>query len=355
METLKRFYGWQPDAADKDGLKTKRYKYAKFSFSNLKSAQNAVYFLERKGWSITDKLVKPLARFMNDKNLTPADWMHVSNAECLETKLQRISNCQLEFKCNIRDISSRPRDEIAPLLIMSFDGEMYSHDGAFPCVQKGDGTIYIGANFWTYGTPLSQTKKFMVCLGNVEKPLGAEDDIEYCCFSTKKEMLEAFRDLLVAADPDIVTSWNGFGFDFPFLDADYAAEFLKPHERGNESLQLLASALAKSIVFPSEHEEQQYSAAHYLAHIRSNKGPVETSRVIASAQRLCGYKAVAQLLKQEKDLKKATGNSHSLISSLHAHHEDSDDDETYESGGLEAHVASKLCGLLRNHCNGIDT
>jgi DNA polymerase elongation subunit (family B) len=165
MEKRKRFYGWIPE---KNSTKTREFTYALFRFSNFQFSQSATYFIETLGFKVTDKQVRPLSKFMNELKLSPADWIEIINPIKLDTKIQRISNCQLEFSSRISSIIHKPRDAIAPLLVLSFDGEMYSNDGAFPNTLKGDFTIFIGASFWTFGK--KEIKRIVLGVGDIIIP-----------------------------------------------------------------------------------------------------------------------------------------------------------------------------------------
>lgn len=286
-DTLKRFYGFVPG---KDGAK--KFKYAKFSFDTFEAARHAEKILENREWgyslSVVDK-VKPVTTFMNDKGLTPSDWISLSYTK-EDTSMSRRSNCQMEVSCSLDAISYSAQDAIAPLLIASFDGEMFSHDGCFPSVAKGDSTIYIGISFWTYGQP--HITRIVLGVGDVEVP---DTDVCVATFASSKEMIEAFRDVIVAADPDIITGWNIYGFDFPFLDADYGSYFSPPEERGSEAMQIAAIHQARKIMdLP---EATIPTAASLYAKLRSKRNMYEWTR---KAEKEFGAKYV-KILASGKD------------------------------------------------------
>ena len=54
---------------------------------------------------------------------------------------------------------------------------------------------------------------------------------------TSKDLVEAYRDLLVWAQPSVVMGWNNYGFDEAFLFEEYMQNFLDPSERCGESAQ----------------------------------------------------------------------------------------------------------------------
>jgi len=81
----------------------------------------------------------------------------------------------------------------------------------FPEVQ-GDRTIQIGCSFIKYGENISYR--------NVMYTLGTCDPIkntEVKCFKSEKNLLLAFRNLIIKEDPEIITGYNIQGFDTPWL------------------------------------------------------------------------------------------------------------------------------------------
>jgi DNA polymerase elongation subunit (family B) len=57
----------------------------------------------------------------------------------------------------------------------------------------------------------------------------------YVNCKNSKEIIEKFRDCVIALDLDIITGWNTYGFDYIFLHNEYESYFLPKNERGNES------------------------------------------------------------------------------------------------------------------------
>jgi DNA polymerase elongation subunit (family B) len=343
LESLKRFYGWVPE---RDSTSTRRFTYALLRFSTWKGASTASYILEREGFTLTDKNVKPLSKFMNDMNLTPADWIEFKQPLRLDTKFQRLSNCQMEFTCETASIFPTSNDTIAPLVICSFDGEMFSHDGSFPSVLKGDSTIYIGATFWTYGSAVTSSKKFVLCVGDIEM---RTSDIILARFATSREMIEGFRDLLVAADPDIVTGWNTYGFDYPFLHEDYTQSFLMPWERGSEELQVAAIQAARSAVGLASC--QMNTSASLLSKLRSKRGNQAVKDWLKKAERKYGSRQIKILLRLEKSVTDSVG-SLADFGGDRDHGEDDDDAEEVGISGLSAKIAATIRHDLREEISG---
>jgi len=331
MESLKRFYGWIPE---KNSTKTKRFLYACFRFSTWKAASTATFIMEKNGMVVSDKSVKPISRFLNDSGLIPSSWASFNHVKRFDNSLQRMANTQAEFSCQYSNIVPILSDTIAPLLIMSFDGEMFSHDGDFPDVLKGDSTICIGASFSSYGR--KDIKRFVLCVGDFT--LG-DETVEIVSFNTKKELFEGFRDLIVAADPDFTTGWNTKGFDYPFMDQDYATEFLQPYQRGSENLQISAIHIARQIM-GIEHSSV-LNSSELLDKMKSHKGYNFYKDWIQSAEKKYGSRHIKSIIKEQKLI----NSSESL---LKYSDESSDDEEEFKSNGnVPAVIAEEIRKDLR--------
>ena len=147
LENRKKFYGWQPDPSDPS--KTRTFSFAKISFDSFAEATKAANKCKPSSFNrernslildLVDIQIKPNSRFCNDLGITLSDWVLLKKSK--DTTLSfvqsnwgsRFSNCQIEIECDVSALCQAPvtDNRIAPLLIASIDGEMYSDDGSFP-------------------------------------------------------------------------------------------------------------------------------------------------------------------------------------------------------------------------------
>lgn len=367
LESRKKFYGWQPDASDPS--KTRTFTFAKISFDSFSEATKAANkckpssFLHAKNHLILDLVdvqIKPNSRFCNDLGIVLSDWVQLkkSNENTVTFSKtnwpSRFSNCQIEIECDVSKISSAllTDNRIAPLLIASIDGEMYSEDGTFPDFLKGDNTIYIGISLWFYGSPLTSIKRFMFCVSELIPSPTLPSPLILFNFKSSREMFEGFRDFLIACDPDVVTGWNTFGFDYPFLYGEYKQSYLPQGERGSEKLQLaLLSKIPSSTEcpVPLSLSSKTDTAAELLSRIRSSSSLSVVSNWISKMNYNVGISFVNALLKEEKALNDKKGSSRNLSSFSSSSfgvlddeqdEEDEQDEDLYvSSAGLSGHAA----------------
>jgi DNA polymerase delta subunit 1 len=212
---LPRFYGYVPSKENPN--EPKQFQYLDIYANSFKEAQHLQYNF--KAGNLCDNLQHWTTKFCNDLGIIPSDWIEISDDYLSDTHW---STCQQEYKVPWKNIKYIEKNSICPLKIMSFDCEMYSHDGLFPSVQKNDFTSMLCATIQSYGSTDVKKVALVVLPENVKDfPTTKDPNIEIQIFKSSHQLLEGFRDLVVREDPDILTGWNIYGFDFQFMYEDY--------------------------------------------------------------------------------------------------------------------------------------
>ena len=143
----------------------------------------------------------PMLRFMHRSGIKSTGWVRVPENAVPDST----STCDLDFRVeDWKTLEAIDRDDLmAPFRVCSLDIECYSSTGQFPSsLVLGDVCFQIAVT----------TKEF-----------GRDEFMDRKCFgvktgyATEREMLEAFVEHFTKLDPDIVTGWNVFGFDFEYI------------------------------------------------------------------------------------------------------------------------------------------
>jgi len=105
----------------------------------------------------------------------------------------------------------------------------------FPTLE-GDKVTFIGSTCLKYGEKEPYFNHCIV-LGSCETPKG--DNIEIECYNTEREVLLAWKRLVNRINPDIITGYNIFGFDYNFMfqraeENNCVEEFLKMSRNKDE-------------------------------------------------------------------------------------------------------------------------
>lgn len=187
-------------------------KFLRLEFKTHKALRSAVYVIESgkfpdlNGARVYESNIDPVLRFMHLTGISATGWVDPGPCEPdVDT------TCEVGLWApNWKLVKPIPRDDIAPLRILSFDIECYSSTGAFPDPRNLDDVVFqIGLTTKVFGQE-GYLDRTCLCLKETTGP-------NVKCFRTEKELLEAWQEYLVRIDPDIITGWNIFGFDLEFL------------------------------------------------------------------------------------------------------------------------------------------
>jgi len=164
-------------------------------------------------FTLYESNINPIIRFLHIQKLDPVGWIRITKEHMTEFKQN--------YKTGATDINACCRwDHIEPLechdilkfKIMSFDIECTSEDGNFPCNRDGDNIIQIGLTFSLLGESECY-KKIILCFRKTAKISGAT----VLSFDTEPELLLAFTNVVRKEDPDFITGYNIFGFDYKYM------------------------------------------------------------------------------------------------------------------------------------------
>jgi len=345
-ERLKQLCGWEPDPSNP--AHTRRLCYLKLSFASLGECRRAERALNDAkisppatytAWRCVDTLQTPRTRFLNDCGIVPSGWVRIVQPQVRSPAAGAASHCQAEVMGRMANVSAIERDAVAPLVVASFDCEMFSHDGTFPTVGKGDLTYCVCTSFWVYGSNIAtQIKRVAIFVGSVAPPEAcAGPDIIVHCVPTAADLLPAWRDLIVHADPDIVTAWNCKGFDFPFMAMEHAQHRLPALERSTEGVHAALVRRAHEILGDSALPFE--TAGDLMGKLRHGvaKGAVRADalrKAIESIRKTCGGSALRSILSSASNATSASARSGfgSLEGTAREACKDESDDEEDDAG-----------------------
>ena len=180
--------------------------FVKLDFHGFKAMKNYENKIKRT-YSVYESNIDPVLRFMHRTNISSTGWLD-SGPDC---ERAYVSTCDIDIWCNNwKTLTPVARDDIAPLRIMSFDIEAYSHDGSFPDPDHPENVVFqIGMTTKVFGQEGFLDRKCL-CLKETHA-----QDTEW--FEREQDLLEAFAKYVTKIDPDIITGYNIFGFDLDFL------------------------------------------------------------------------------------------------------------------------------------------
>ena len=157
--------------------------------------------------------IDPMFRFMHNQNIKSMGMIKVGKYRRL-LKNANISTDDIAISTNHSNVLPVDDNTILPLVIASFDLECMSADGSFPIPERdGDPIIQIGTTCNRYGED-ECFYKCIITLDTCDPIEGAE--VIQC--ATEKQLLLEWTKLIIRINPDVLTGYNIFGFDYPYLE-----------------------------------------------------------------------------------------------------------------------------------------
>lgn len=202
----------------------KKFNYLLLTFKSLDAmkAYERAFSKRLRVLSISRKPIKfrlyesniiPYIRFMHIRQLNSVGWVNVKK-EKLKTFDIDPTTCHINYRCNWSAVDRVDDNDIRKLKIASFDIECVSEDKiTFPKPERdGDKVIQIGITYSRFGESECYERRIFTLNKTANVP-GAK--VEW--FETEEEVLLAFSKAIRETDPDIITGYNIFGFDFKYL------------------------------------------------------------------------------------------------------------------------------------------
>lgn len=228
FEMKKRLYNSKFELDKETGkYNDKTFPYIKMSFPNVTKMNQFIAYV-RKGISCStfgklivkiygaEKSLVPSMQLMGTKKIPPVGWIYINKAVKVDD-MEKESTKNLEYIVDCEKILPLPTSKSTKLptiypSILSFDIETFSSrivcmpDSSLPA----DCVFQIGC---TLRTREGKVEKYLLTLKDC-------DDIpEVTVIKCKSErlLLIEFAKFVVSKDPDILTGYNIYGFDFTYL------------------------------------------------------------------------------------------------------------------------------------------
>ena len=168
-----------------------------------------------KKYKLYESNIEPLLRCMHIRKINSVGWVKINGG--------KYNHFSTNNNPSINDIgiytdwtNLDPIDDntIVPLIIAAFDLECTSGDGSFPQPQRDDDKIIqIGTTFSRYGEDECYFKH-IITLGSCD-PI---DGVAIESYNNEAQVLLAWTALIKKMNPDIITGYNIFGFDYKYLE-----------------------------------------------------------------------------------------------------------------------------------------
>lgn len=176
---------------------------------------NQLGFIKSRVWETS---ITSIHRLVTDTELGYGQWLQTKIQPVPE--LDRISTCSHEYIASYTDLKKLSPEETKGWsthpLVAAIDIECYSHrHRAMPNMNYVDDVVFqLSYITQRLGDPSSR-KKYLLVLGECADIPGAE----VLRFNHELALIDGLCDIIRQTDPTILTGYNIFKFDFPYMDA----------------------------------------------------------------------------------------------------------------------------------------
>ena len=174
-------------------------------------------------FSVHEQNIDPIIKFTVNRKIKTAGWVEVTEMfreedESLSNEERKYTTCDIDMYASWNDINpvNIPETVIVYPTIVSFDIETYStnHNSKMPDPLIAENEVFqISFHSMRYSGKSYVTEKHLLSL----KECPPIDDTDVRNFSSEKNLLVGFSNIMQEIDPDILVSYNGLKFDWGYL------------------------------------------------------------------------------------------------------------------------------------------
>ena len=156
----------------------------------------------------------PILQLTSIRDIPTAGWVSYSGDQVAES--ERLTNCDYELNVKWRSLGKSSNENAAKPKIMAFDIEVNSSNPATmpKSARPEDKVFQISCVFVRDGS--KDVEKYLLTLFEPTPELVGED-VNIFMYDTEADLLIGFTDLINNENPNIISGYNIFGFDIPYM------------------------------------------------------------------------------------------------------------------------------------------
>lgn len=219
---LQNFYGFRGDEKE---------KFIKLSSSNYFYLRSFAKYCQKINILTFESNKDPLIQFIHEQDLKTCGWICINKYETLgyvpnedddfdEDDLPEPppTNAKYNIKTYYKNVLPiNDKEDILKFVLCAYDIECISSDNNFPQANRIDDRIVSISLTFSY---LGENECFRkdICIVKVnDQGCPPIKGVNVHNYNTEANMLIGFCKIIQAVDPDVLTSWNGFGFDDNYI------------------------------------------------------------------------------------------------------------------------------------------
>jgi DNA polymerase elongation subunit (family B) len=156
----------------------------------------------------------PILQLACNRNIPTCGWISFSGTLIEED--DKTSYCDYEYNTNYKTLASVDKNVNPNPYVLSFDLEVNSSDpNRMPNSELPEDKIFQISCIGSYQGSTT-FDKYLLSLGEPDPDI-VGDDVELRCYNTESSLLLGFSELVIEKNVNILTGYNIFTFDIPYL------------------------------------------------------------------------------------------------------------------------------------------
>lgn len=194
------------------GWSTEPEAFVQLAFDTLREQRIAKARLS-KFMATYEGNIDPIVRLCHVRNIHPTGWLRVASS--FKPPEERVFHrADIELVGDFSNISPSDRVDRPPLILCSWDIEVYSHDGSFPKADVPENSvIQIASSFQKLGEP-EPYRTLVVCLDETSPVPG----IDIISVGSETDVFSEWMQTLQDERVDIMMGWNTWQFDWKYIE-----------------------------------------------------------------------------------------------------------------------------------------
>lgn len=181
------------------------------AFDTLKRQRICRSVLAKRGLQTYEGTVDPVVRLAHVRKIPLTGWIRVEH--CSEPEVAEFPRSDVEVCVEFANVGPSALDKAPPLVLCSWDLEVYSHDGSFPSPDVPENPIVqIACSFQRLGDS-EPYRNVVLCL----KETSPIENADILWFDSETEMLDEWQCVLDAEKVDVMMGWNTWNFDWNYV------------------------------------------------------------------------------------------------------------------------------------------